>query len=234
MDAVILAGGRGKRLRPLTDTTPKPLLSVRGKPLLEWSLLSLRPLVGRVIVVVSYLKEQVEAFMEAQQIIPDFQIVEQLPEPMGTGHALHCCASALTSRDFVVLNGDDLYSTRALEALMAVELGILTVQRSDPSQWGVVIADADGRLVRLHEKPPEGLYPIPVQINAGAYKLTSAVFDCPLRLSPRGEYEITEYVTCLARDHDVKLVPAADWTTVGTPEDYAAVQHLDLEALLLA
>ncbi len=232
MEVVILAGGRGKRLQPLTDATPKPLLSVRGKPLLEWSLLSLRPLVSRVIVVVSYRQEQISAFMQAQQIIPDWQVIEQLPRPLGTGHALQCCASALAEREFVVLNGDDLYSTQALTALMAVELGILTVQRSDPSRWGVVVADAQGRLMRLHEKPPEGLYPPPVQVNTGAYKFTSALFDCPLQLSSRGEYEITDYVTCLARDHVVQAIPAAFWTTVGTLEDYEAVQSLDLERLL--
>ena len=170
--------------------------------------------------------------MQTQQIFGDYQVIEQLPMPMGTGHALQCCAPFLTDPDFLVLNGDDLYSTQAIRSLAAVEFGILTVERDDQARWGVIITDAGGQVVRLHEKPPEGLYPVPVQVNTGAYKFTSAVFDCPLELSQRGEYEITDYVTCLARTHSVKPVPAHFWTTVGTPEDFSAVQALDLETLL--
>ena len=110
MDGIILAGGIGKRMRPLTLTTPKPLLQLQGHPILAWSLMSLRGVVERVLIVVHYLKNQIAAYMAAQTIFAEYQLVEQLPEPLGTGHALHCCRAQLRSDDFLVINGDDLFS----------------------------------------------------------------------------------------------------------------------------
>ncbi len=232
MDAVILAGGRGTRLRPLTDSIPKPLIDVRGKPLLEWSLMTLRGVADRVIVVASYLQEQVRAFMASQRVFADYVVIEQLPKPLGTGHALMCCKEAIASDDFLVLNGDDLYPTGAIRALAAVNAGVLTVEREDQSRWGVVVLDERGGVARLHEKPADGTYPPPVLVNTGAYKFTREVFNCTLNLSPRGEYEITDYVTWLAERTHVLPIRTPVWITVGTPEDHAAVQRLDFERLL--
>lgn len=233
MDGIILAGGKGTRMRPLTDHTPKPLLPVRGRPILEWSLLSLRPSIDRVLVVAKYLKEQIEDYMAAQTIFTDYAIVEQLPEPLGTGHALQCCAPHLRGGGFIVVNGDDLFGSAALAALAAARYGILTVERADASKWGVVVADERGRVARLHEKPPEGLYPPPVQVNIGAYKLDTSVFNYDIPLSPRGEYEITDYITRLAVNQIVMAVPCDFWLPIGSPADLERAQTADIEHWLL-
>ena len=88
MDGVILAAGKGTRMRPLTLKTPKPLMDLQGRPILAWSLMSLRRIVDRLLVVVSYLKAQIEAFMARQTFFGDYTLVEQLPSPLGTAHAL--------------------------------------------------------------------------------------------------------------------------------------------------
>ncbi|MCL4875594.1 MAG: nucleotidyltransferase family protein [Anaerolineae bacterium] len=233
MDGIILAGGLGTRMRPLTNNTPKPLLMVQGKPILEWSLMGLRPVADHAILVVKYLKEQIEAFMAQQTIFEQYTLVEQLPEPLGTGHALQCCAPYLKSREFLVQNGDDLFGSKSLARLARVELGILTLPREDQSRWGVAVTDENGRLVRLHEKPADGTYPTPVQANIGAYKLNTSIFDYDLPLSPRGEYELTDYVTWLAQKGTVHVVPADFWFPIGAPEDLDAAQSLDLEKDML-
>jgi bifunctional UDP-N-acetylglucosamine pyrophosphorylase/glucosamine-1-phosphate N-acetyltransferase len=234
MDGIILAGGKGTRMRPLTDTTPKPLLIVQGRPILEWSLLSLRPSIDRVLVVAKYLKEQIESYMAAQTLFDDYAIVEQLPEPLGTGHALQCCRPALHSDEFLVINGDDLFGSRALAALAAAPYGILTVERDDATKWGVVVANADGTVARLHEKPDKGLYPPPVQVNIGAYKLDQSIFAYDLPLSPRGEYEITDYISRLAADQPVSAVPCDFWFPIGNPDDLARAQTTDIAPWLLS
>ena len=229
MDAIILAGGKGTRMQPLTATVPKPLLSVQGKPILEWSLLSLPPAVDRVIVVINYLQEQVEAYMQAQSIFQNYVLVQQ-PKPLGTGHAIQMCEPHLHSDAFMVINGDDLYSADSLGALAAQPLAILSASRDNSAQWGVLVTRENSTLGFIHEKPPEGTYPLPVQVNAGAYKFDRRIFSHPLPLSVRGEYEITDYVTYLAKIADVSVVKSRFWFPIGTPQDLAAAQSLDLRA----
>ena len=233
MDGIILAGGKGTRMRPLTLETPKPMLKVQGKPILEWSLMGLRPIADHVLIVVKYLKEHIHAFMQQQTIFEQYTLVEQLPEPLGTGHALQCCAEHLRSEAFLVHNGDDFFGSRDLARLAAADLGILTIPRDDPEKFGVAVTDDAGRLIRLHEKPEPGTYPIPVQANIGAYKFDTRIFDYELPLSARGEYEITDYVTWLAEQFSVDVVPADFWFPIGTPEDLDAAQSVDIQRDML-
>src|SRR2546430_16029604 len=113
MDAVILAAGLGTRLRPHTLTTPKPLLPIRGRPILDWALGALPPVVDRVLVVVNYLAEQIEAYLRTQVHRPVWEAVRQ-EVPRGTGDALRSSRSRLRSETFLVLNGDDLYGAADL------------------------------------------------------------------------------------------------------------------------
>lgn len=228
MDGIILAGGMGTRMRPLTNTTPKPMLLVQGKPILEWSLLGLRPLSEHVLIVVNYLKEQIAAYMAQQTIFERYTLVEQLPEPLGTGHALQCCAPHLQSDEFLVQNGDDLFGAQSMARLAASPLGLLTIPREEQSKWGVAVMDEQGRLLRLHEKPAEGTYPLPIQANIGAYKLNTSIFEYDLPKSPRGEYELTDYITWLAGHTIVQVIPAKFWFPIGAPPDLEAAQALDL------
>ncbi len=223
-----MAAGKGTRMLPLTQNTPKPLLTVQGRPLLEWSLLSLRPLVDRVIVVVSYLREQVYDYMGQQRLFDQYILVEQA-QPLGTGHALQCCRPHLKDEAFIVMNGDDLYGAAGLHELATTQAGILGAPRQEASKWGVLVRGGDDSLIRVHEKPPEGLYPLPVLVNTGAYKLNQGIFDFTLPLSSRGEYEITDYVTWLASQQPMHVVQSDFWFPVGTPDDLAQAQGLSLE-----
>src|SRR5262249_46495547 len=113
MDAIILAAGLGTRLRPHTEKTPKPLLPVRGRPLLDWTLGALPAAVDRVLVVVNYLAEQIETYLAGQKHFASWQVVRQ-DKPRGTGDALRSCREHLRSERFLVMNGDDLYGAADL------------------------------------------------------------------------------------------------------------------------
>src|SRR6184192_1936825 len=104
MDAIILAAGLGTRLRPHTLTTPKPLLLVKGRPILDWILGALPPKIDRIVVVVHYLSEQVERYLRSQKRFPQWAIVPQ-QKPQGTGDALRQCRQQIHSDHFLVLNG---------------------------------------------------------------------------------------------------------------------------------
>src|SRR3954451_21979943 len=115
MDAIILAAGKGPRLRPHTNTMPKPLLPVQGRPILDWIIGALPP-VDRLRVVVNYLAEQIEDYLRTQRHVRDWTTVRQTA-PRGTGDALMSCKGAVASDRVMVLNGDDLMGRADLAKL---------------------------------------------------------------------------------------------------------------------
>ena len=215
-------------MRPLTLATPKPLLPLQNRPILEWSLLSLRGVVERVLIVAHYLKAQIADFMARQRLFADYALVEQSPRPLGTGHALMCCRDHLQSDDFLVINGDDLFSASALRELSRHDYGILSAQRRDYERFGVIVTDAAGGFQAIDEKPPRGRYPAPAPCSIGAYKFRRQVFDYALEKTARGEYEISDYVTAAARDYSVAVVDSSFWLPIGDPAALAAAQSVDL------
>jgi glucose-1-phosphate thymidylyltransferase len=231
MDAIILEGRKSTRMHPLTATTPKHLLELQGRPLLEWSLLSLRGLVDSVLIIANDMSDQVEAYMAQQLIIPQYRLVAQEPEPLGEGHALQCCQPYLTQPKFLVIKGDNLYDRLSLEKLAAQPLGILGAMHDYPNRagQGVLKTDESGKLTNIHESPM--LNPPPqVQVNAGAYKLDTRIFDYPIRPAQRGEYEIADYVLCLTyNDNDVRVVEAQFWLPIGKPDHLMQAESLDLD-----
>jgi bifunctional UDP-N-acetylglucosamine pyrophosphorylase/glucosamine-1-phosphate N-acetyltransferase len=226
MDAIIMAAGLGTRLRPHTLTTPKPLLPIRGRPILDWALGALPPEVDRVLVVVNYLAEQIEAYLRTQKRFARWEVVRQA-QPRGTGDAVRSCQERVESERFLVLNGDDLYGAADLAALAEKPAGILAHPVDDARKWGVVTPKANdpGLMEKLEEKPDRDGSAL---ANIGAYVFPRTVFDIPLTLSKRNEYEITEAVDVLAKRAPFHLVLATFWFPIGTIEQWQAAQTADL------
>ena len=230
MDAIILAAGLGTRLRPHTLQTPKPLLHVQGRPILDWTLAGLPKQVERVLVVTHYLSEQVEAYLRQQKHFTQWQTVRQ-ETPRGTGDALLACREQLRSERFLALNGDDLFGAADLAKLASCSAGVLCHPVEEPRRFGIAFRKPDGTLDRLVEKPDlEGRY----LANTGAYMFPRTVFEIPLTLSPRGEYEVTQYVTELAKQQPVQVVEASFWLPIGTVEVWQAAQTMDLRAATIS
>jgi bifunctional UDP-N-acetylglucosamine pyrophosphorylase/glucosamine-1-phosphate N-acetyltransferase len=224
VDAIILAAGKGTRLRPHTDHIPKPLLAVQGRPILDWIIGALPP-VARLIVVVNYRAEQIEDYLAKQTHVRTWAAVRQT-EPRGTGDALMSCKGAVTGEKVMVLNGDDLIGRADLARLARVPMGILAHPVDTPENFGVIFRNPDGTLKRIAEKE-KGL-PAPQLANVGAYLFPSDVFGLTLELSPRNEYEITDAVSQLAARGPFHVVEAEYWLPIGTPEQWRAAQTADL------
>jgi NDP-sugar pyrophosphorylase family protein len=228
MDAVILAAGLGKRLRPYTLGTPKPLLPVQGRPILEWTLAALPPSIDRLIVVVHYLAAQIQGYLERQAYFSDWGTVHQ-SEPRGSGDALQSCADQVQSDRFLVINGDDLFGATDLASLAQHRSAVLVQQVEESRRFGIAQLNEDGTLRGILEKPDiDG----PGLANTGAYVFPKKVLDMVLTRSSRGEYEITDYVTRLAEEQPVTVVEAKFWLPLGTVEAWQKAQTATLDAYL--
>ncbi len=228
MDAILLAAGLGTRLRPHTLQTPKPLLPVQGRPILDWTLGALPKQVDRVLVVVHYLGEQVEAYLRQQTHFKQWQVVRQ-ETPRGTGDAVLACRQHLRPGQFLVINGDDLFAAADLAKLASCTAGVLCYPVDEPRRFGIAFRKADGTLDRLVEKPDlDGRH----LANTGAYVFPGNVFEIPLTLSPRGEYEVTQYVDELAKKQSVQVIEASFWLPIGTVDVWQAAQTMDLKPVL--
>jgi bifunctional UDP-N-acetylglucosamine pyrophosphorylase/glucosamine-1-phosphate N-acetyltransferase len=229
MDAIILAAGLGTRLRPYTLNTPKPLLPIQGRPILDWALGALPPAVDRVLVVVNYLADQIVDYLRTQRHFREYVTVLQ-ERPRGTGDALRSCRDHLRGERFMVMNGDDLYGASDLAVLSRCQAGLLIQPVDNPGRFGIAFLKPDGTLEKLVEKPKvDGRRPA----NTGAYIFPANVFDTELQVSSRGEYEITDYVTALAARQTVQVVEAGFWLPIGTVETWQEAQGKDLASVLI-
>ncbi|MEB3816929.1 MAG: nucleotidyltransferase family protein [Desulfurococcales archaeon] len=170
--AVILAGGYGKRLRPLTETTPKPLLRVAGKPIIVHQIEWLREYgYSEFVVTVGWLKEKLisELGSGSRYGVTIVYAVEE--EPLGTGGAIHNIKDILSKREeFLVLNGDVLTNLNPQKLYDPLREGyaasIAAVELK--STYGVIDIDDSGRVRSFREKPVIPEY----WINAGVYAMT--------------------------------------------------------------
>src|SRR5262245_56989844 len=149
MQAVILAAGRGTRLAHLTAETPKPLISVLGRPILDRIFESLPPLITDIIVITKYREEQVRAFCTAHVRASSITCISQ-GDMSGTYGALKRAAYLLTS-PFLVINGDDVHSHIDLSRLLQHPRGF-GVARRRSFGYHVIEQDADGNFSGM--RPP--------------------------------------------------------------------------------
>ena len=227
--ALILAAGRGTRMRPLTARLPKPLLPAGGAPFLEHQLHALAEAgVKRVVVLVGYRMRKVhEALGDGQRFGLELEYLVQ-EEQLGTGHAVAQAAGKLDS-EFFCLNGDTLVTTETLRALAAAtgEHALAVAQVADCGRYGLVKA-RKGKLASIIEKGGEG----PGGINAGIYRFAPSIFKAlkAIERSPRGEYELTTALEAVAQGVTVVKVEG-DWLDLGRPWDLLAANTLLLSRM---
>jgi NDP-sugar pyrophosphorylase family protein len=228
MDAVILAAGLGTRLRPHTEKTPKPLLAVQGRPILDWTLGALPRSVDRVIIVTHYLAAMVDEYMRKQTHFRDWVTVPQ-GDPQGTGDAFRKCQAHIRSDKVMVINGDDLFGAADFAKLADCPAGVICTEVNEPKKFGIAFLNPDGTLEKLVEKPD---LPGPQLANTGAYLFPRDVFEIEITRSPRGEYEITDYVSKLAAKRPFHVVRSTFWFPIGDEPAWNASQKLDLKAVM--
>jgi len=179
MEAIILAGGFGTRLRPLTYTRAKSLLPILNKPMVVHLLETLPDEVNKVILAVNYRKEQIEKYFKENDYGKEI-IVNDEPKPLGTGGAVKFAEKHITGR-FLVLNSDIICSLNLSDMIkFHVKNNAMTTISLWPvenvSEFGVADVKENGNIVGFVEKPKPEDAPSEF-INAGAYCLEPEVLD---------------------------------------------------------
>lgn len=216
MQCVILAAGEGVRMRPLTLTTPKPLLTVLGKTLLEHTIDSLPREVSEVIIVVGYLGDKIRDHVKHEYGGRRITYVHQ-PKKLGTYDALAMAEPFLKDGLFLVLYADDLFGPLTYRRLVDAQGFAIVVQEvPNPERFGVVTLAPDGTVKDIEEKPE---HPKSNLANCGPTALSREIFKHPAPLHAKGEHFLTDSVALLAKHHPVKAVRADWWLPIGYPED---------------
>ncbi len=192
MKALILAGGYGTRLRPLTFTKPKPLVEFANKPILWHQVKALVEVgVTEVILAINYQPESMIEYMKELEKEFGIKVTASIEtEPLGTAGPIRLAKERLlansTQEDFFVFNSDIICQfplKKMLEFHKArkAEGTIMVTQVEDPSRYGVILFDESGQIQEFIEKPSK---PISNKINAGLYILNKSVIDrIPERLT---------------------------------------------------
>ncbi len=239
MKALILAGGFGTRLRPLSCTRPKLMFPIGNQPILEWTIVKLRKCgVNEVILAVNYMADVLEKYFGCFNNGVKISYSQEV-KPLGTGGPIKEAEFQLIEENngdpFFVLNGDilsnlDYNSLYKAHINSEAEITIALHEIEDPNRFGVVEIDSDNRILRFVEKPPLGSEPSNL-INAGVYVVNPSVLD----YIPKGqkisiERQIFPKLADLGTLFGYKFEDL--WIDIGVPEDYLRANMLVLEEMV--
>jgi len=222
MQCIIICAGKGTRLRPLTKNTPKPLIKVCGKPILQHTIEALPSKIDKIILVVGYLEEQIRNFCGTEFCGRKIEYVTQANPAGGTGDALNC-AKDLVRGKFLLLNGDDIYGAESLKIIVREDSAIFGVRSDTPEKFGVIISDERGFLKEIIEKPkvpPSNL------VNIGVYVLNDSIFNYEVEVSDLGEVLVTDMVTKYAKHNLMKIIEQDLWLPIGYPDDIEKAEKI--------
>jgi len=221
MQCVILAAGKGTRLRPLTDNTPKPLVKVAGKTLLDHIVEALPTAVDELILVTGYLEEQIKEHCGKEFHGRKVTYVHQA-EQKGTGHALWLCKDLIKGR-FLFMFADDLHGAQDIARAASYTRSMLTLTTDNPERFGIVVRHPDGTLAQMIEKP---IHPPSNLASTGVMVLDEHIFDYELKVEKDGEYYLTDVIAEYAEDYPIAVVEQDLWIPIGYPEDIERAERI--------
>ena len=230
MEAILLVGGLGTRLLPLTKTVPKPLIPLANVPFVDRTIRWLCDAgVDHVILSLHYNAELFQQYFAAHP--PAVKLSFALEEaPLGTGGAIKNCEHLLRAERCLVFNGDIFTNLHLPEMLAAhrragAHVSIALTEVEDPSRYGVIETDSAGRIRTFTEKPPRELARSR-DINAGVYIFERSVFDW----FPEGACSVERDIFPRLLQAGLPLYGYQEqpyWTDLGTPADYLQA-HRDI------
>ncbi len=222
-----MCAGLGTRLRPITNTIPKPLVPIAGRSSLERTLDMLPEAVTRIVLVVGYLADQIKARIGTSYRGREVVYVHQ-DTLDGTGGALRRAESAIQSDRFLVLMGDDVYSSVDLERLAAHDKAILCYRAPASGSLDAVQTDETGHVCGFCRPEPG----TEATLNTGAYTLDRHWFQTTPVLVPgkEDEWSLPHAIPQLIElGHPIHAIVATFWMPVGTHEQLAEAERLFLE-----
>ncbi len=231
MKAFILAAGRGKRMRPLTVNTPKPLLPVGGKPIIQHLIDNIEEKVEEIIILVGWEGEDIKDEVYSEEANIRFTRQDEL---LGTADAISHAEEFMDDR-FISMNGDVIIQKKDLHDFIDFfsdkdhsTVGMAKVK--DPESYGVLVTE-DDQITDIIEKPEQ---PSSNTINAGLYGFTPDIFEAieKTEKSSRGEYEITDSLNKLMKKKLLGFEISGEWYELSRPWDLLSANRELMEKTL--
>ncbi len=221
MQCVILAAGNGKRLRPLTEDKPKQLVTVKGKPLIDYIVGALPSAIDELIIVVGYRGDMIRQYCGNEFYGKRVTYVEQ-PKAEGTARALWLCKDLLKGR-FLFMFGDDIHGREDLARATSYTRALLVASVSNPEKFGIVVRNPDGTLGLMIEKPEHA----PSNCaSTGAMVLDEHIFEFEPQTPLNDEYYLTEVIERYAKKYPIAVVEQQLWIPIGYPDDITKAETL--------
>lgn len=213
---VILAAGKGTRFLPLTNSVPKPMLKVAGKPVLAHQIEAALPYINEVVLVVGYLKEVIKKYFGNSYMGIPVKYAEQ-PETVGSSDALRCAKDQISNEEFFLIYGDDIYDTSFFKQISEKEHAAIGMKVQNWQHYGIFQLKNDKYLEKIIEKPSEFAGDL---ANIGVFKVNKQIFEYTNKIekSPRGEYELTDVISLYAADTPFEIIQVeTGWMPLGYP-----------------
>jgi len=220
MQCVILAAGKGTRMMPLTEDTPKPMVLVCGQTILDHIVMALPPEITELILVVGYKAEQIKEHCTYVFHGRSVQYVTQENFAGGTGEALLCAKELITGK-FLFMYADDIHGAEALAKVVQEDHAMLGVHSATPELFGVLVTNGDGTLKEIIEKPA---VPPSTLVNIGGFVVEPKLLEYTASKSVLGEVLVTDMFSAYAAEYPVKIIEQDVWLPIGFPEDVAKAE----------
>jgi glucose-1-phosphate thymidylyltransferase len=239
MKGLILSGGRGTRLRPITHTGPKQLIPIANKPVIQYAIEDLREagITDIGVILGNVGRDAIQKFLgDGSEFGVDLTYIVQ-GNPLGLAHAVGCAEKFVDGDNFVVYLGDNILNDGISDLVKSFQAGDYTAglalqQVDSPGQFGIATVDHDGDIVSLVEKPDDPPSDLAI---IGVYVFSPAIFDAIETIEPsdRGELEITDAIHFLLKNDgtiDSHIVHGW-WKDTGKPDDILSANRLVLDEL---
>ena len=230
MKAVIIAAGKGKRLNPITSTIPKPMIPIRGKPILEYGILSLKEVgITEILIIVGYREEVIRNYFGngSNKFKVKIDYISQT-EHLGTAHAVSFAKTFVGEDNFLLMYGDLLADPIVYKELITdyesnQDEGIISLfEVKHPQEYGIISLNSDGYVEKITEKPSLDLN-LGNLANAGIFIFNHQIFEAieKTKLSIRKEYEFTDameiLINKLRRRIKGYIIKDLFWSDIGLP-----------------
>lgn len=220
MQAVIMAAGRGSRLGEISKNTPKALVKICGKSIIDYTFSSLPPEIDRAILVVGHLGHIIRDYLKNKFQGIEISYVEQKDIP-GTAGALWQAAPFLKDEKFLVINGDDLYMKDEIAGCLKYDISFGLTKRYPLVPLTISIDVDSSSMLNGWHRPSEEEMKKGVNIANGVYVLDKRIFDYqPVKIS-NGEFGLPHTILDMAKDHKVRGEFMDYWFQINRPEDIA-------------
>lgn len=216
MKAIIVAAGRGTRMKHLTEMMPKPMLVLNGKNLIEHKLDILPEEITDVVIVVGYQGEKIKNYFGNSYRGKSIIYTEE-PALRGTGYAVHTARDILSGERFLYMMGDDIYHADDVKEALKHEWAMAVAKKKGPASGGRIVLNSDDTVKEIIEGTHEG---DDILLNIGLFVAGKDFFKYDLvQLPGRNEFGFPQQFAQAAKDFPVKVIVSRGWRPITSPED---------------